>query len=143
MPHDKHWDLGSILALIPDLCRNEILGGKTLDFGSPQQPPLLRFLQGIVETILINERRIGEARKDGEEPRIFSLSPDRGLSNEILSESSDTCPVLKVMDVDLVFDLTSNHQYPPTTFHSGERPTHVFLVHGDEVIFYQRPHNEL
>ena len=36
VPHDKHGNLGTILALVPDLCRNEIIGRKTLDLGGPQ-----------------------------------------------------------------------------------------------------------
>lgn len=44
VPHDKHGNLGPILALIPDLFRNEIVRRKTLDLGGPQQLPSLCFL---------------------------------------------------------------------------------------------------
>lgn len=105
MPHDEHRNLGPVPALIPDLFRNEIFRQETLDFCRPQLPPLLCFLQGIVETILKNQGRVGETREGGEEPRILSLSPDGSLSDELWSEPGDTFPVLEVVDVDLVFDL--------------------------------------
>lgn len=145
MPHDKHRNLGPILALVPDLFGNEIVGLKTLDFGGPQQPPLLFFLEAIVESILVDERRVGEAGEDGEEPRMLSLSPDGGLSEEIRSESSDPFPILEVVDVDLVFDLLSDGidtGAPALCFLRREKRTHVFLVHDDEVILYQRPDDE-
>lgn len=115
MPHDKHWNLGPIFTLIPDLFRNEVIRQKTLDFSGPQRPPLLSFLQGIVEPILIKERRVGEAREGSEEPRVLSFSPDGGFSNKLRSEPSDAFPVLEVVNVDLVFDLSSsvNLYFPP------------------------------
>ena len=62
---------------------------------------------------MVNERRVGEARKDGEEPRMLSLCPDRDVSDEVRGESSDSFPILEVVDVDLVFDLSSNGSIPP------------------------------
>lgn len=76
--------------------------------GGPQRSPLLSFLQGIIEPILAKERRVGEARKGSEEPRVFSLSPDGGLPDEIRSEPSDGFTVLEIVDVDLIFDLSSS-----------------------------------
>ena len=35
VPHDEHRYLGPVLTLIPDLGRNEIVGGKALDFSGP------------------------------------------------------------------------------------------------------------
>jgi hypothetical protein len=104
--HNEHRNLGPVLALVPDLFRDEIVRREALDFSGPQIPPLLPFLQGIVETILVKERRVGEARKDREEPRVLSLAQYRGLPDEIRSESSDPFPILEVVDIDLVFNLS-------------------------------------
>ena len=105
MPHDEHRNLGPVFTFVPNLCRNEIGLQKTLDLSGPQLPPLLSFLQGPVETIVVKERRVGEARKGCEEPRVLSFGPDRGLSDELRGEPSDTFPVLEAVDIDLVFDL--------------------------------------
>lgn len=105
MSHDKHWNLGSVLTLIPDLGRDEILRQKALDFSTPQLPPLLSFLQGIVKTILGKDRRVGEARESGEEQRVLSIARDCDLSDEIWSDPSNAFAILEVVDVDLVVDL--------------------------------------
>jgi hypothetical protein len=111
VPHDKHRNLGPILTLIPDLLRNEFIRWQTLDFRSSQRPPLLLFLEGVVESVLVNERRVGEARKGGEEPRVFSPSRDRGLSDETPCKLSDPLPILEIVDVDLVFHLPPQNQH--------------------------------
>lgn len=106
MPHDEHRNLGPILTLIPDLFRNELILWQTADFRGPQLPPLLSFLQSVVETILIKERRVGKAREGGEEPGVPPFAPDCSLPNKFRSESSDAFPILEVVDVYLVFDLS-------------------------------------
>jgi len=106
VPHDEHGNFCPVLTLIPDLFRNEFILRKTLDFSGPKLPPLLTFLQGVVETILVKERRVGEARKGDEEPRVLSFAPDGGLSDELWSEPSDAFSILEIVDVNLVFDLS-------------------------------------
>jgi len=105
VPHDEHRNFGPVLALIPDLFRNEIARRKTLDFSGPKRSPLLAFLQGVVETILVKERRVGEAHEGSEEPRVVSFTPDGRLSNELRSEPSDAFSI-QVVDVNLVFNLS-------------------------------------
>ena len=117
MPHDKHRNLGPILALIPNLLRNEIVRGKALDLSRPQQPPFLFLLNGITETVLVDERRIGEAREGGKEPRLLSLAINRDLPDELFGDSSDPFPVLEVIEVNLIFHLApSNDQHSRTLF---------------------------
>lgn len=138
MSDDEHRDLGSVFTLIPDLFRNEIVLQKTLDLSGPQRPPLLSFLEGILETILVKERRICEAREDGEEPRVPPLAIDGSLSDEFWREPSDTFPILQVVDVDLVFYLSpSINRY--FCFELGEKSAHISLVYNDEMILDQHP----
>ena len=144
MPHDKHRNLGPILALIPNLLRNEIVRGKALDLSRPQQPPFLFLLNCIVETVLVDERRIGEAREGGKEPRLLSLAINRDLPDELFGDSSDPLPVLEVIEVNLIFHLaSSNNQHSRIVFLFPRKRTHVFLVHGDQVILNQDPNHEL
>ena len=107
----------------------------------PQRPPLLSFLQGVVETILVKKRRVGEAREGGEEPRIFSFAPDGGFSDKLWRESSDAFPILEVVDVDLVFDLLpSVNRY--FLFELEGKPAHISLVHDHEIVLDQCPELE-
>jgi hypothetical protein len=140
VPHDEHRNLGPVLTLVPDLGRNEIIRRKALDLSGPQLSPLLSFLQGIVKPILINERRVGEAREDGKKPRVLSLAPDGGLSDEIRSDPSDAFPVLEVVDVDFILDLSSpvSSSIAPSLNQEG-KTTHVSLVHEDKAVADQHP----
>ena len=137
VPHDKHRNLGPVLTRVPDLGRNEIIRREPLDFSRPQRSPLLPFLQEIVETILVKERRIGEAREGGEEPRVLSFTPDGGLSDEIWSESSDIFTVLEIVDVDLVFYLSPPISISVPILMTRMKSTHVFLVYDDEAVTNQ------
>jgi hypothetical protein len=121
VPHDKHRNLGPVLTLVPDLVRDEIIRRKALDLSGPQLSPLLSFLQGIVKPILVNERRVGEAREDGKKPRVLSLAPDGSLSDEIRSDPSDAFPVLEVVDVGLVLDLDPHWSVPLWFIRSAKR----------------------
>ena len=113
MPHDEHRNLGPILTLIPDLFRNELILWQTSDLSRPQLPPLLSFLQSVVETILVKERRVGKAREGGEEPRMPPFAPDGSLPDKLWSEASDGLPILEVVDVYLVFDLLPSVNHHP------------------------------
>ena len=143
MPHDEHGNFCPVLTLIPDLFRNEFILRKTLDFSGPKLPPLLTFLQGVVETILVKERRVGEARKGDEEPRVLSFAPDGGLSDELWSEPSDAFSILEIVDVNLVFDLSWHRSISCSLFFffrpEGEQPTYVSLVHDDKMVLDQNP----
>ena len=55
---------------------------------------------------MVKERRIREAREGDEEPRVLSLAGGGSLSDKGRRESSDTFPILEVVDVDLVFYLS-------------------------------------
>ena len=138
MPHDEHRDLSLVLTLIPDLGRNEIIRRKALDLSGPQRSPLFLFLQQVVETILVKERRVGEAREGSKKPRLLPFAPDGGLSDEIRSEPSDAFTVLEIVDVDLILYLLSSISLcSPCS--DRTKPTHIFLVHDDEVVTNQYP----
>ena len=140
MPDDEHRNLGPILAFVPDLLRNEIFWQKTLDFSGPKLPPLLAFLKGIVETIVVKDRRVCEARKDGKEPRVLSFAYDGGFSDEVWRKPCDAFSILEAVDVNLVFDLSlSVNLVFLFCFQPEGEPTHVFLVHDDEMVPNQRP----
>ena len=136
MPHNEHRNLGSVLTRIPDLGRNEIIRRKTLDFSGPQRSPLLPLLQEIVETILVKERRVGEAGESSEEPTVLSFTPDGGLSDEIWSEPGDAFTVVEIVDIDLIFDLLPSVSLSASLL-DRTKPTHIFLVHDDEVVANQ------
>jgi len=138
VPHDEHRNLGPVLTRIPDLGRNEIIRRKALDFSGPQRSPPLPFLQEIVETILVKERRVCEAREGGEEPRLLSFTPNGGLSDEIWSEPSDAFTVLEIVEVDLIFDLLPSVSLP-ASLSDRTKPAHIFLVHYDEMVTNQHP----
>ena len=123
MPHDEHRDLSLVLTLIPDLGRNEIIRRKTLDLSGPQGSPLFLFLQQVVETILVKERRVGEAREGSKKPRLVPFAPDGGLSDEIRSEPSDAFTVLEIVDVDLIFDLLQSISLSSPVQTERDQPT--------------------